>query len=180
MSLPTNPVTKFPAEGLRHAQRFITTHNAEGKGEFIVDDGDHHRVMGPGFAVGNIIYSTAENPVDINENKDITYARENPPAVSVTNGSVVHLIDYAPGIEFPFHRSLSMDYCVIIEGKFQLTLDGGGKQVLLPGDTIVNRGVLHSLKNLEEDKAGRMLIVALDLKPFKVNGEEFGASLDDL
>ncbi|KAL4783264.1 hypothetical protein BJX76DRAFT_358128 [Aspergillus varians] len=179
MSLPPNPITKFPAEGLRHARRYITAHNDEGKGEFLVDDdGDHHRIMGPGVALGNIIYSTAEHPVDLNDNKDVTYARENPPAIHVANGTVVHMIDYAPGIEFPFHRSSSLDYAVIIEGKFQLTLDSGDKRELLPGDTIVNRGVLHSLKNLDDTKPGRMLIVALDVKPFKVNGEQFGESLE--
>jgi hypothetical protein len=40
------PFTKFPGEGLRPARRFITGHNKDGKGVFIIDDdGDHHRVM---------------------------------------------------------------------------------------------------------------------------------------
>ena len=73
-----NLLTKFPADGLRTSRRFITSHNKDGKGVFVVDDvGDHHRVLVQGLGVGNIIYSTAENPVDMNDDKDMFYARDN-------------------------------------------------------------------------------------------------------
>jgi hypothetical protein len=68
----------FPAPGLRPIQRLITGHKEDGKGYFLVTDtGDHHRVMGQNQAVANILYSTAENPVDLNEEKDIKYAHDN-------------------------------------------------------------------------------------------------------
>lgn len=69
----------FPAPGLRATQRLITGHSEEdGKGHFLVTDrGDHHRIMGENQAVANILYSTQENPVDLNDSKDIQYAREN-------------------------------------------------------------------------------------------------------
>jgi hypothetical protein len=73
------PLTGFPAPGLRTSRRFITSHNKDGKGVFVVDDtGDHHRVnVGGRPGVGNIIYSTAETPVDMNDDKDMKYARDN-------------------------------------------------------------------------------------------------------
>ncbi|KAL4784751.1 hypothetical protein BJX76DRAFT_356737 [Aspergillus varians] len=178
MSTPQGPITKFPAEGLRHARRFITSHNKDGEGVFVVDDdGDHHRVMVEGLAVANIIYSTAETPVDLNDDKDLTYARDNEPAIHVPNGSVARLIDFAPGVESPIHRALSIDYGVVIEGKFELTLDSGEKRVMLPGDTSVNRGCMHKWKNLDEEKSGRMLFVLLDVKPYTVNGENISEYL---
>lgn len=73
---PEGPITKFPANDLRHARRFITSHNGKGEGVFIGDDdGAHHRVMVNGNAVANIIYSTKSNPVDMNDDKDIAYAK---------------------------------------------------------------------------------------------------------
>ena len=76
MSTPKGPITSFPAEGLRAARRFITSHDKNGKGVFVIDDeGDHHRVMVQGKGVANIIYSTADNPVDMNDDKDLVYAR---------------------------------------------------------------------------------------------------------
>lgn len=72
------PITKFPADDLRAARRLITSHNAQGQGVFCVeDDGDHHKVMVRGKGVANIIYSTHENPVDMNDEKDIKYAKAN-------------------------------------------------------------------------------------------------------
>ncbi|KAL8786717.1 MAG: hypothetical protein Q9195_008092 [Heterodermia aff. obscurata] len=78
MSTTKGPITKFPADGLRPARRFISGHNKEGKGIFIGDDeGEHHRIMVEGEAVANIIYSTAGNPVDMNDDKDLKFAKEN-------------------------------------------------------------------------------------------------------
>lgn len=143
MSFPKGPVTAFPAEGLRPARRFISSHNKEGKGVFVVDDnGDHHRVMVNGAGVANIIYSTEGNPVDMNDDKDLKYARENEPAIHVANGSVARLIDFAPGVESPIHRAMSIDYGIVVEGKFLLTLDSGESKVMLPGDT--SRWTFHS------------------------------------
>ena len=72
-------ITKgYPAPGLRNTERFITAHGADGKGYFHTSDhGDHHRVMGEKQAVMNIIYSTRETPVDLNEDVDIKFAKEN-------------------------------------------------------------------------------------------------------
>ena len=68
----------FPAPGLRKTQRLITGHGADGKGHFLVtDSGDHHRVMGEKQAVAVIPYSTHDNPVELNGDEDIEFAREN-------------------------------------------------------------------------------------------------------
>lgn len=68
----------FPGPGLRKTQRFITGHDAEGKGYFETSDyGDHHRVMGEKQAVANILYSTKETPVELNGDIDIKFAKEN-------------------------------------------------------------------------------------------------------
>ncbi len=56
------------------------------------------------------------------------------PPIHVTNGSVVRLIDFAPDCESPMHRAMSIDYGVVVEGKFQLTLDSGETRIMLPGD----------------------------------------------
>lgn len=90
------PISAFPANDLRHAQRFVTTHNSSGQGVFLKDDdGAHHRVMVNGNAVANIIYSTKENPVDLNDEKDLIYARDNEVVNSSrprTNGDEVQFL----------------------------------------------------------------------------------------
>ena len=62
----------FPAPGLRQIFRHITGHNPQGESVFLHSDhGDHYRLMVERQAVANILYSTRETPVDLNENVDI-------------------------------------------------------------------------------------------------------------
>ena len=71
------PIKRFPADDLRAAKRFTTTHNEKGLGVFLPDDhGDHHKVMLDGLAVANIIYSTKGELVDLNNDKDLKRAKE--------------------------------------------------------------------------------------------------------
>ena len=80
----------FPAQGLRKTQRLITGHGEDGKGHFLATDaGDHHRVMGEGQAVAVIPYSTKENPVDLNGNVDISFAKENEVGVNSARDSFI-------------------------------------------------------------------------------------------
>ncbi|KAK3936139.1 hypothetical protein QBC46DRAFT_420233 [Diplogelasinospora grovesii] len=174
-------LTGFPAPGLRASRRFISSHDKDGKDIFVVDDnGDHHRVLAGGKGVGNIIYSTAETPVDMNDDKDLKYARDHEPGIHVPDGSVVRLVDFAPGCESPPHRAMSIDYGVVVEGRFQLTLDSGESKIMLPGDMSVNRGCMHVWKNLDEEKPGRMVFVLLDVVPYKVNGKVLEEDLGDM
>lgn len=67
----------FPAAGLRRTQRHITGHTDEGKSVFLVTDcGSHHRVMGQQQAVANILYSTHQTPIEVNNDADLKFAAE--------------------------------------------------------------------------------------------------------
>lgn len=72
------PVVSFPAPGLPDQNRHIIGHNDEGKSVFLMsDNGDHAAVMVEGAAAQNIPYSTNCTPVDLDDDKDIKFAREN-------------------------------------------------------------------------------------------------------
>lgn len=77
-------VSEYPAPGLPKANRLVTGFNAEGQGIFLPEDdayskiqGDHFRIMGDRQALANILYSTKENPVNLNADADLKYAHEN-------------------------------------------------------------------------------------------------------
>ena len=93
--LPYNPraigyiAQGFPAPGLRRTVRHITGHDAEGKEIFLSTDcGDHHLIMGEQQALSNIVYSTQETPVDINDDVDVKHAKEN---VVRINSHIIHI-----------------------------------------------------------------------------------------
>lgn len=102
------------------------------------------------------------------------------PGIHVPHGSVVRLIDFAPGVESILHRALSIDYGVVIQGEFELTLDSGESRIMHPGDVSVNRGAMHKWRNLDAEKSGRMLFVLLDCKPLFVEGKEIVQDLGAL
>lgn len=75
---------------------------------------------------------------------------------------------------------MSLDYGVVVEGEFELTLDSGESRIMLPGDTSVNRGAMHKWRNVSPDKYGRMLFFLLDCKPLYVGGKLIQEDLGDL
>lgn len=67
-----------PIPGLPRTVRHITTHNSEGKSVFLSTDvGDHHKELVNKSALANIIYSTHQHPVSLNNEADVAYARKN-------------------------------------------------------------------------------------------------------
>ncbi|KAB2571605.1 hypothetical protein DBV05_g9727 [Lasiodiplodia theobromae] len=173
----------FPAFGLPRTQRLITGHNAEGKGVFLVrDSGGHHRTMVQEQGLNNILYHTKETPVDLNNDADLKYANEVEPGLHNTNGTVVRMIDFAPNVESPMHRAMSIDYGVVLHGEFELTLDSGETRIMRQGDVSIQRATAHKWKNISGagTMPGRMLWVLLDVKDLFVNGEKIEGYLGDL
>lgn len=87
------------------------------------------------------------------------------------DGSLVRMIDFAPGVESNAHRALTIGYGCVIEGEFELELDSGEKRLMKPGDVSVNRATVHTWRNMSKDKPGRILYVLLPIKPLIVNGK---------
>ena len=201
----------YPAPGLRKCQRLITGHGEDGKGHFLVTDaGDHHRVMGEKQAVAVIPYSTKETPVELNDDADMKFARNNEvrfrplfsilssgirgqlthmlmralsqPGLHIPHGSVIRVIDFGPGLESPLHRAMSIDYGVVLEGEFELTLDSGESRIMRRGDVSVQRATAHKWRNITAGgtEPGRMMWVLLDCKELFVGGEKVEGFLGEL
>lgn len=104
------------------------------------------------------------------------------PGLHIPNGTVVRLIDFAPGLESPIHRAMSIDYGIVLNGEFELTLDSGESRIMKQGDVSVQRATAHKWKNITGGGAepGRMLYVLLDCKDVVVNGKKLEGFLGDL
>ena len=102
------------------------------------------------------------------------------PSIHVKRGSVARLIDFAPGMESPIHRAMSIDYGVVVEGEFEFSLDSGESRMMYPGDCSVNRACNHKWRNVSQTKSGRMLFILLDVQPLEVNGKIIEEDLGEL
>lgn len=73
-----------------------------------------------------------------------------------------------------WHRTQTIDYIVILEGKLELSLDGGEKRAVTKGDIIVQRAAMHKWKNLSRTEGARMMVIALGAEGAVEGKIEFG------
>jgi quercetin dioxygenase-like cupin family protein len=156
-------------------KRFITTHDAKTKkaifSDAISEDNKFVPIPNAAFGLG---YVTKSFPVDLNKDADIQVYKpylESPPGLVATGGSVLRFVDVAPGHLSPMHRTVSLDYGVVIEGTFELVLDSGETRLMKRGDVAIQRGTMHAWRNTSDTEWGRMMYVLQECKPVEVDGE---------
>ena len=164
-----------------------TTHNAEGKAiiSTAVPEQPEGQVVVNGDATFYLGYATESFPVDMTKDADLdSYQKfaKQPPGLVVNGGTVLRYVDVGPGVLSPMHRTVSMDYGIVIFGEMELVLDSGEKRLMGPGDVCVQRGTMHAWRNPSETSWTRMLYVLQPSKPLEINGqtlgEDYGGTMD--
>ncbi|KAK5717255.1 hypothetical protein LTR15_009146 [Elasticomyces elasticus] len=153
-----------PPKNLRQLNRYITTHDSHGKAvlsESITNSAPVTEINN-GAMHFSLMYTNARSP-QLTDGADIDFYQSHlktPPAITVPNGTVCRVCDYPPGCLTPMHRTLSLDYGVVLEGEIELVLDSGETQLLGRGDVVVQRGTNHAWRNVSPDYGwARMLYV---------------------
>jgi quercetin dioxygenase-like cupin family protein len=174
--------------GLRPLNRYITTHDANGITGFQEQLPDslqwQQLANGARFSLG---YATNEIPVELSDDKDVdvyqSYLKDLP-GITIPGGTVLRVVDMNPGSISPMHRTVSLDYGVVLEGEVELVLDSGATRLLKRGDIAVQRGTNHAWRNPSKTTWARMLYVLQEAKPIQVNGkdleEDYGGGMDDV
>jgi len=168
--------------GLPPIHRFVTDHNDQGKAIF-----SNHVAEpliwqtlpdGARFSLG---YATNKFPVDLAAGADVsTYQHytQNLPGITIPGGTVLRLVDMLPGALSPMHRTISLDYGVVLEGEVELVLDSGETRLLKRGDIAIQRGTNHAWRNASQTASARMMYVLQEAAPLKVGGtkleEDYG------
>lgn len=77
----------------------------------------------------------------------------------------MRFVDFAPGIECPMHKTVSLDYGVVLEGIIELVLDSGEKRVMGRGDLCVQRATGHLWRNVTPGEGwARMMFVLVGVE----------------
>ncbi|KAF9699081.1 hypothetical protein EKO04_003272 [Ascochyta lentis] len=170
MSSRTELENKLPS-----LKRYITTHDATTKKAIFSDAADEtlkwDRIPSASFGLP---YVTKGHPVDLNNDADINVYKpflEKAPGLVTSGGTVLRFVDMEPGALSPMHRTISLDYGVVIEGEVELVLDSGETRVLKRGDVAIQRGTMHAWRNLSKDNWARMMYVLQESKPIELGGE---------
>ncbi|KAI9708378.1 MAG: hypothetical protein M1820_004082 [Bogoriella megaspora] len=165
--------------GLPVINRLITDHDSSGKAVFsdVISDPLPWETLPDGakFALG---YATNQTPVDMSTSKDVsTYSSflKSKPGIVVPGGTVCRIVDQMPGAVSPMHRTVSLDYGVVLEGEVELVLDSGETKLMKRGDIAIQRGTNHAWRNVTPNGGwARMLYVLQEAKPVLIDGRELG------
>lgn len=165
-------------------KRFITTHDPATKKAVFSDVVDEtlswDRIPKATFGLP---YVTKGHPVELNNDADVkvyTPFLEKAPGLVTSGGTVLRFVDMEPGALSPMHRTVSLDYGVVIEGEVELILDSGEKRILKRGDVAIQRGTMHAWRNLSKDSWSRMMYVLQESKPVEIDGEALTEDYGDM
>ncbi|KAI3324035.1 hypothetical protein HD806DRAFT_496270 [Xylariaceae sp. AK1471] len=185
MSHPSQPSeggSFLPPNTLPPPRRLITTHTSDGKSVFYPDLPEEApvQVLDP-RASAALAYVT-KLPASLASETDISdYAKlaADPPGLTISDSAVLRWYDIGPGVESPLHRTMSIDYLVILYGEVDLVLDSGESRTMRPGEVVIQRGTFHSWRNKSSTWV-RTLAVTIPIENMIVGGKVVGEELGDI
>ena len=91
------------------------------------------------------------------------------------NGAIFCMTDFKPGGRAPMHRTVSLDYAVVVSGEIVIVLEGGEERTVKQGEMIVQQGANHAWIN-RTDEVCRMVFVTLSADKVRLQD---GTELDE-
>lgn len=122
-----------PEKNLDQVNRFITAHTTGGQPTF--DAGVAEPIEWQRMPIGadvSLIYSGTTFPVPLSNDRDLQTYKEHLSRLdsfTVPGGFFARYVDYHPSAEPVWHRTVTLDFGVVIEGEIELQLEGGGTRL---------------------------------------------------
>jgi quercetin dioxygenase-like cupin family protein len=151
---------------LKPVRRVVTGHDCKGQSIIQSDSVAQSTEVGNGQARFALLWSTDRSPADNGDTQD---AARRPVGLTSPGGTVLRVVDFAPGTRSPMHRTSSVDYGIVLEGEIDLELDSGEVKHLSAGDVVVQRGTNHAWVS-RSDRWARMAFVLIEAAPVRIGG----------
>ena len=142
-------------------RRIVTAHGAGGKS---VVAGDAELEFSTGRIDPNIraadLWWTPCVPVD-----DAMHdaQSEASPGMPGPGGTLLKVLDIAPGTKPLMHKTDTLDYVFVLEGEIVMLLDDGAEVCMRAGDIMIQRATLHGWAN-RSDAPCRIAFVLVDAR----------------
>jgi quercetin dioxygenase-like cupin family protein len=171
---------------LPQPQNVITVNTLEGKATFKDLESDSYPIfkqIGPSPNYFADLHTSETVPVALgigSKSNDLEltldqFSNNKNVASLPPQGAVFRRTDLAPGSVSPFHRTLTLNYQVVVQGAVELVLDSGESRILKVGDTIVQRATMYQVRNLSGTEWARMVWVMLPIQPLLLGEKELKA-----
>lgn len=120
-------------------------------------------------------YITNSFPVPLTGDRDLdafkdAYATKEQSGLVKHGGTILRYCDLPPESKSPMHRTVSLDYGILISGELECLLDSGEVRTIRPGDLIVQRGTMHQWFNRKKEWA-RIVFILFHAEPVVIGGE---------
>jgi len=153
-------------------RRIVTGHDAKGKAIVTTDERIAAQSARPGISRCEL-WSTDRMPVDNTEAAEPAQrrgfvVRHN--YVGSGQGTVVRVVEFAPGAPKFMHRTETLDYAIVLSGECDLELDDGELVHVTQGDIVVQRGTMHAWVN-SGTKPCVFAFVLIDAEPVTLAGQ---------
>lgn len=169
---------------LPSVNRHITTHDeSTGKAIFSNAVPQQNPTQIVPSAVFRQGYVTKKFPVQMNGDEDLDIYKsflQYPPGLVSPSGTVLRIVDMHPGCDSPMHRTVSLDYGIVIEGEVDLVLDSGEVRTMKRGDIAIQRGTMHAWRNNHPTEWARLAFVLQPCEPVEVGGNKLVEDYGDM
>lgn len=143
----------------------VTTHAADGTSIFGADrDVPLFRPFGPAGSSFAVVDRRGTVPVN-NQEETGEYANMLPRCPP--SGVIFCITNIADNFTVPMHRTLSIDYAVVLTGEIVLRLDNGHEKTVRSGEYIIQGGANHQWIN-RTDKTCRIMFVMVGAEKVKL------------
>jgi len=149
-------------------RRVVTTHDETGAAVILSDDQVAMAPFPGADAKGAVVWTTGSVPAD--NASDVKGDRRDVGA-SLRGGSVMRITEFGPGFVSPMHRTLSIDYALVLSGELEMELDSGALVRLRSGDTVVQRGGAHLWRNPSPDMPCRIVVCMIEAHPVTIGAK---------
>ena len=144
-------------------RRVVTGHDAKGRAVVLADGLAPNVISQRAKLERALLWTTETLPASNDGDEDMGNLEI---GIGFKGGSVFSIVKWEPGCAARVHRTLTVDYGVILSGSIFLEMDGTEVE-LHAGDTYILRGTVHSWDNRgTEDCVAAVTMV--DAKPVKI------------
>jgi len=139
---------------MKPIRRIVTGHDTAGNSVYLQDDSSSPTIT-RGVTITNL-WQSAKVPVNNATDYFDGSAMVEPPET----GAIFRLIEFPPSSPRHMHRTVTLDYAMVLEGEIWAILDTG-ERLLRQHDTLIQRGTMHAWQN-RSDQPALLLFVLLD------------------
>ena len=151
-------------------RRVVTGHDANGRAIVKIDEVSGNMASTRPGAMACVVWTTESFPVNNTGDTDEGLRKV---GLTLKNGTVFYVVEFAPGVGPRNHRTDSVDYVVVMSGEIDMELEDSVVH-LRAGDVVVQRGTIHNWVN-RGTKPCVIAAILIDAKPVEVGGKLLNA-----